>query len=89
MEEYKPLRTVRIESRIDGELLLNENFKQLKLSGLSTRIFELCSGKISVKNIIDVLSREYSSIDRAVLKSYVLLTLRKLDDEKLLVFSLV
>lgn len=90
IEEYKPFRTIDIEKIFDEKILLDVNHKHFQLSKLSTKIFELCSGKHSIGHIIDMLINEKErKEDREVLKSYVLLTLKNLNEEKIVVFSIV
>jgi hypothetical protein len=60
--------------------------RTLELSELSSRIYELCSGKITTLDIIDILYNE-QQVDQAVLRAYTVNMFKELDKEKLVVFS--
>ena len=90
LEDYKPLRTMPIIKFSNDLLVLNVNGTEMNFSALGTRIYELCSGKLTIRQITDILYAENArSIDRAVLAEYVRLTFEKLDEGKLLIFSLI
>jgi len=89
IERYKPLRTTPIRDGDKNEIkIILDNKKELIFSDLSSRIFELCSGKISIRQIIDILYYENKEqIERVVIKEYLITFLEMLDQEKLVVFS--
>lgn len=89
IDEYKPLRTVSIRNAEDDKILLKtDDGNQFELSQLSSRIFELCSGKITTEQIFKILNKESKEkIDKEVLQKYVLNFFEMLDKEKLITFT--
>jgi len=87
IDSYKPLRTMPIRDAVDGKITVRmDDGRTLELSELSSRIYELCSGKITTLDIIDILYNE-QQVDQAVLRAYTVNMFKELDKEKLVVFS--
>ena len=84
----KPIRTISIGSSVDGQLVLPFLDKPIRLGRLGGRIFELCCGKLTMIQIVDNLYSELcGEVSREKISEYVLTTLRRLDDEKLVLMS--
>ena len=86
---YKPLRTLPIKEALNDEIILTvEGDRKIGFSQLSSRIFELCSGKLTTSQIVSILYDENKGkIDQIVLEKYMLNFFGMLDREKLVVFS--
>lgn len=89
IELYKPIRTIPIrDGDKNGIKIILDNKKELLFSDLSSRIYELCSGKILTRQIIDMLYYEnQEQIERVVIKEYLITFLEMLDKERLVIFS--
>lgn len=83
---HKPLRTINIGSSISDQLVLPFHERPLKFSYLGGKIFELCTGKLTVGQILETIGQSLPP-DHPPLKEYVFETLEFLDREKLIVFS--
>lgn len=89
VDEYKPLRTIPVRHIQDDQISLElDDGTSIKLSKMSSRIYEFSSGKITAKQIVNILYRENNEeIDKEVLKEYLMNFFEMLDKEKLVIFT--
>lgn len=84
----KPIRTISIGSSVDGQLVLPFLDTPIRLGRFGGRIFELCCGKLTTAQIVDSLHSDLlGEVSREKISEYVITTLRRLDDEKLVLMS--
>jgi hypothetical protein len=87
--KYKPLRTVQIQNIVDNKIkIVTDSGNTMQLSELSSRIYELSSGKITIDQIVNIIYDENNgTIDSEVIYEYMIDFYSKLDKEKSIIFS--
>ena len=86
-KESIPVRTFPIDAVINGELDWKLREKKLRFNSIQLRTLELCSGKLNLNSIVDILERQSNSPEEKQWATGSLLTfLQDCADENLLLF---
>lgn len=81
--DWKPLRTVYLGTTLDGKFIVNPGHRKVELSEDASAFYELCAGKISLREISQRLQGKGYSLN----DDHLLGLVQSFDQDRLLVFS--